>query len=115
MSVVVSVTDLTTSAAWMAGLAMVALVLAGWRKNARATTRTPRGAPSGEPSAPRRWEPIPIAEATTPLYKRPSLLRRLMAAAAGSAIAIVIGAVAAVVIAFTAGWLVMTMTDLLKQ
>ena len=119
MSVVVSVTDLTTSAAWMAGLAMVALVLAGWRKNARATPRTPRGSPSGspsgEPSAPRRWEPIPIAEATTPLYKRPILLRRLMAAAAGSAIAIVIGAVAAVAIAFTTGWLVMTLTDLLKQ
>jgi ABC-type nitrate/sulfonate/bicarbonate transport system permease component len=95
----------------MAGLAIVALVLAGWRKNARATTRTPRG----EPSAPDRWEPIPIAEATTSLYKRPSLLRRLMAAAAGSAIAIVIGAVAAVVIAFTTGWIVMTLTDLLKR
>ncbi len=38
-----------------------------------------------------------------------------MAAAAGSAIAIVIGAVAAVAIAFTTGWLVMTLTDLLKQ
>ena len=109
MSVVVSVTDLTTSAAWMAGLAIAALVFAGWRKNARATTRTPRGEPSD------RWEPIPIAEATTSLYKRPSLLRRLMAAVAGSAIAVVIGAVAAVVIAFTTGWLVMTMTDLLKR
>ena len=63
----------------------------------------------------RRWEPIPIAETTTSLYKRPSLLRRLMAAMAGSAIAIVIGAVAAVVIAFGTGLLVMTLTDLLKK
>jgi ABC-type nitrate/sulfonate/bicarbonate transport system permease component len=110
MSVVVSVTDLTTSAAWMAGLAMLALVFAGWRKNARATARTPRGEPTE-----RRWEPIPIAETTTSLYKRPSLPRRLMAAVAGSAIAVVIGAVAAVVIAFGAGLLVTTLTDLLKK
>jgi ABC-type nitrate/sulfonate/bicarbonate transport system permease component len=111
MSFVVSVTDLTTSAAWMAGLAMLALVFAGWRKNARATPRTPRG----EPVSRQRWDPIPIAEATTSLYKRPSLPRRLGAALAGSAIAIVIGAVAAVVIAFGTGLLVITLTDLLKK
>jgi hypothetical protein len=95
----------------MAGLAMVALVFAGWRKNARATTRTPRG----EPRLRRRWDPIPIAETSTSLYKRPSLPRRLMAVAASSAIAIVIGAVAAVVIAFGTGLLVTTLTDLLKK
>jgi len=89
---------------------MLALVLAGWRKNARATARTPRGEPGG-----RRWEPIPIAETTTSLYKRPSLPRRLLAAAAGSVIAIVIGAVTAVVIAFATGILVTTLTDLLKK
>jgi ABC-type nitrate/sulfonate/bicarbonate transport system permease component len=111
LSVVVSVTDLTTQAAWMAGLAVVALVLAGWRKNARATARTPRG----EPILRRPWEPVPIAETTTSLYKRPGLLRRLWAAAAGSALAIVIGTVLAIVIAFGTGWLVITLTDLLKQ
>jgi ABC-type nitrate/sulfonate/bicarbonate transport system permease component len=111
MSVVVSVTDLTTQAAWMAGLALVALVLAGWRKTARPTTRTPRG----EPIAHRSWEPIPIAETTTSLYKRPGLVRRLWAIAAGSVLSIVIGAVLAIVIAFAASWLVITLTDLLKQ
>jgi ABC-type nitrate/sulfonate/bicarbonate transport system permease component len=95
----------------MAGLAMFALVLAGWRKNARATARTPRG----EPLVRRRWEPVPVAETTTSLYKRPSLLRRLWAFAAGSGLAIVIGAVTAVVIAFATGLLVMTLTDLLKK
>ncbi len=63
----------------------------------------------------RRWEPIPIGETTTSLYKRPSVPRRLMAAVAGSAIAIVIGALAAVVIAFGTGYLVITLTDLLKK
>jgi ABC-type nitrate/sulfonate/bicarbonate transport system permease component len=110
MSVVVSLTDLTTQAAWMAGLAIAALVLAGWRKNARATARTPRG----EPMLRRSWEPVPIAETTTSLYKRPSLLRRVWAAVASTGIAIVIGAVSAIVIAFATGWLVITLTDLLK-
>ncbi len=62
-----------------------------------------RGSPTGSPRRPR------------PLYKRPGPLRRLWAAAAGSALAIVIGAVLAIVIAFGTGWLVITLTDLLKQ
>ena len=111
MSVVVSVTDLTTQAAWMVGLAMLALVLAGWRKTARPTPRTPRR----DPMLRRSWEPIGVAETTTSLYKRPSLLRRLWALVAGSGIAIVIGAVFAIVIAFGSAFLVITLTDLLKQ
>jgi ABC-type nitrate/sulfonate/bicarbonate transport system permease component len=108
---VVSVTDLTTQAAWMAGLAILALALAGWRKTARATARTPRG----ESILRRQWEPVPIAETTTTLYKRPGPVRRLVSALAGSALAIMIGAVLAVVIAFSIGYLVITLTDLLKQ
>ena len=88
MSVVVSVTDLTTQAAWMAGLAILALVLAGWRKNARATPRIPRG----EPILRRSWEPGPIAETTTSLYKSPGLLRGLGGAVAGSAVFVPVAA-----------------------
>ncbi len=95
----------------MAGLAILALVLAGWRKNARATVRTPRG----EPILRRQWDPVPIAETTTSLYKRAGVLRRLWAAVASSTIAIAIGAVLAVVIAFGSALLVITLTDLLKQ
>jgi ABC-type nitrate/sulfonate/bicarbonate transport system permease component len=58
---------------------------------------------------------VPIAETTTSLYKSPGLLRRLWAAVAGSALAIIIGAVLAIVVAFGTGWLVITLTDLLKQ
>jgi len=95
----------------MAGLAIVALILAGWRKNARATARTPRG----DPILRRPWTPVDVAERTAPLYKRPGPLRRIWAVVAGSGLAIVIGAVLAVVTAFAAGFLVITMTDLLKQ
>jgi hypothetical protein len=111
MSVVVSVTDLTTQAGWIAGLAVLALVLAGWRKNARAATRVPRR----EPIIRRKWVPIGIAETASPLYKRPGPLRRLWAVVASSGIALVIGAVVAITIAFGTAYVVITLTDLLKQ
>jgi ABC-type nitrate/sulfonate/bicarbonate transport system permease component len=95
----------------MAGLAIVALALAGWRKTARATPPAPRG----QPILRRPRQAIPIAETTTPLYHRPSLLRRVWSAVASSAIAVVIGAVLAVVLAFGLGILVITLTDLLTQ
>lgn len=90
---------------------MLALVLAGWRKNARATTQTLRSIPGIR----RPSEPITIAETTTSLYKRPSVARRVVAVVTGSGIAIVIGAVIAIVIAFGTGFFVITLTDLLKK
>ncbi|MGK0274694.1 MAG: hypothetical protein ACI9N0_001074 [Ilumatobacter sp.] len=111
MSFVVSVTDLTTQAGWMVGLAIVALLATGWRKTARATARTPRR----EPVVRRKWVPIGIAETTVSLYKRPNAIRRVWAVAASSAIAIVMGAVLAIVIAFGLAFAVITLTDLLKQ
>jgi ABC-type nitrate/sulfonate/bicarbonate transport system permease component len=95
----------------MAGLAIFALVLAGWRKTARATARSPRR----EPILGRQWEPVSVAETTTPLYRRPNVVRRVWAVVAGSGIAVVIGTVSAIVIAFGVGYLVITLTDLLKQ
>lgn len=95
----------------MAGLALVALVLAGWRKNARPAARTPRR----DPIVRRPWEPIGVAETTTSLYKRPTVFRRIWAALAASGLAIVIGAVLAIVLAFATAYLVITLTDLLKQ
>lgn len=95
----------------MAGLAMLALALAGWRKNARATARSPRG----EPILRRNWVPVDVAETTTTLDKRSGLLRRVWAAVAGTGLAVVIGAVIAVVVAFGTGYLVITLTGLLKQ
>lgn len=48
-------------------------------------------------------------------YRPPGPLRRLWAVAAASSISVVIGAVLAITIAFATSWLVITLTDLLKQ
>jgi hypothetical protein len=111
VSFVVSVTDLTTQAGWMVALAIAALVAAGWRKTARATPQTPRR----EPVVRRKWVPIGVAETTVPLYRRPNVLRRAWAIVACSGIALVLGAVLAIVIAFGVSYAVITLTDLLKQ
>ncbi len=95
----------------MAGLAIVALLLAGWRKNARAVPRKPRS----EPTVRRPWVPIGVAETAAPLYRRPSVLRRVWAVIASSGLAVVIGVVSAIIIAFGLAWAVTTLTDLLKQ
>lgn len=95
----------------MLGLAIAALVLAGWRKNARATPSTPRRAPVIR----RPWVPIGVAETTAPLYRRPGPIRRIWAIVAGSGLAVVIGALIAVVVSFGVAAIVITMTDLLKQ
>ncbi len=95
----------------MAGLAIAALALAGWRKNARAAPRMARR----EPRIGRPRVPIGIAETVVPLYRRPNPLRRVWAGVASAGIAVVIGAVAAIVIAYGAAWLVITLTDLLRQ
>lgn len=95
----------------MVALAMVALVAAGWRKPARAAVKTPRR----EPVVRRNWVPIGIAETTAPLYKRPNVVRRIFALVASSGLAVVMGAVLAIIIAFGTGFAVITLTDLLKQ
>ena len=95
----------------MVALAMVALIATGWRKNARATARTPRK----EPVVRRKWVPIGVAETTVPLYKRPNVLRRVWAIAASSGLALVLGAVLAILIAFALAFAVITLTDLLQQ
>ncbi len=94
----------------MVALATAALIATGWRKTARATARTPRK----EPVVRRKWVPIGVAETTVPLYRRPNVLRRVWAIVASSGLAIVMGAVLAIVIAFALTVAVITLTDLLK-
>jgi hypothetical protein len=67
----VGITDVTTAAAWIVGLAIVALIAAGWRKRARATAdparaRLPSRAPVG----------IPMEEVHAPLYRPASVPAR---------------------------------------
>jgi hypothetical protein len=103
-----SVDGLTTRAAWIAGLAILALVLTGWRKTVRAQHRT--GPSLMSPTRP----PIAVEHLPGGTYRRPGPVRRILALGASGGLAIVTGAVAATVIAFGAAWAVTTLTNLLK-
>jgi hypothetical protein len=109
VTLALSVEGLTAQAAWIAGLAVGALVLAGWRKPARAKSRRLRG------SWARERRPIPVDHEPAPLYRRPGPIRWVLAAAASSGLAIVTGAVAATVVAFGVAWTVVELTSLLKR
>jgi ABC-type nitrate/sulfonate/bicarbonate transport system permease component len=106
----VSINELTVRMAWLAGLAILALVLAGWRKTARAQPRPPR-----RPTDTPRRVPFQVEEQVAPPYHPPGPLRRLWAAVASTGLTLVIGAVLATVISFSLAWLVTTVTALLKS
>ena len=96
--------------AWIAGLALAALALAGWRKTARAQPKSPRSTLS----APRRV-PYQVLTAPAPPYRRAGLARRLWAIVASTGLTLVIGAIIATLTAFSVAFVVTTMTDLLKK
>jgi len=105
----VSIDDLTVRAAWIAGLAVMGLLFAGWRKNARAQARAPRSAVE-----PPKRVPYPVVEIVAAPYRSPGPLRRVWSIVASSGLALVIGAIIATVTAFGVAWIVTTLTDLLK-
>jgi hypothetical protein len=107
--VALSVDVLTVAAAWIAGLAIVALVLTGWRQPARAQPRTRRGTESLD------WTPIEVEHEPGEPYRRPGPLRRLLAGLAGLGITLVTGAVIAIVLAFVLALTVIRLTGLLTQ
>jgi len=106
----VSINDLTVRMAWIAGLAMLGLLFAGWRKTARAQPKSPRN-----PVETPRRVPYQVVETVTQPYRPAGLLRRVWALVASSGLALLIGAVIATVAAFSLAWIVTTLTDLLKQ
>jgi ABC-type nitrate/sulfonate/bicarbonate transport system permease component len=106
----VSINDLTIRVAWIAGLAIAALLFAGWRKTARAQPK-----PLRNPYETPRRVPYQVSETVTQPYRPAGLLRRVWAVIASSGLALVIGALIATVTAFSLAWIVTTLTDLLKQ
>jgi hypothetical protein len=104
-----SVDELTTSAGWMAGLGVVALVLTGWRKTVRAQPRPVRRA-----AFVRDRPEIEVVHEPVDRYRRPGPLRRVLALGASGGLAVVTGAVIAIVTAFAVSWAVITLTSLLK-
>jgi hypothetical protein len=106
----VGITDVTTAALWIAGLAIVAMVASGWRKPARATAdparaRRPGHAPIG----------IPMEEAHAPFYRPATIWRRVWSLCAGSVIAIITGAVLATFVGFGFAYGVVTFANMLKK
>jgi hypothetical protein len=106
----VNVTELTTAAGWIAGLAILALIASGWRKPARAAT---------DPVRARflRVVPVrvPVVQHKAPLAEPTPLWKRVWAVVASGGLAIWVAAVTATVIAFGTAWIVITLTDMLKQ
>ena len=96
--------------AWIAGLAIAALVLAGWRKTARAQPKSPR-----DPLRPPKRVPHEVVHVIAQPYRRAGVLRRIWAAVAGTGLTLVAGAVLATVTAFALAVIVTTLTNLLKQ
>lgn len=105
-----NVTELTTAAAWIAGLAIVALIASGWRKPARASVNPARARFLRVPS-----NPVPRIEQKAPLAEPTPLWRRVWAVVVSGGLALWVAAVAATAIAFGTAWIVITLTDMLKQ
>jgi len=106
----VNVTEVTTAAGWVAGLAIVALIATGWRQTARATAdparaRRPDRAPTG----------LEVKGVEAPLYHGTHWIRRLWALATGSVLAVALAAVTATVVGFGTAYLVITLTSMLKR
>jgi hypothetical protein len=104
-----SVEDLTSRAAWIAGLGVLALLLTGWRKTVRAQPRASRATWT------RPRDEVAVVHEPVDRYRRPGPLRRVLAAGASGVLAVVTGAVLAILIAFTVSFAVVTLTDLLKR
>jgi hypothetical protein len=106
----VNITEVTTAAGWIAGLAIVALIAAGWRKPARATAdpgraRRPLDAPAG----------LEVTEMQAPLARRSRWWRRLWSLVASSVLAVWVGAIVATIVGFGTAMLVITLTNMLKR
>jgi ABC-type nitrate/sulfonate/bicarbonate transport system permease component len=110
MSDWVSTTELTTDSAWVAGLAILALIAAGWRKPARAAMVPARATRNR-----RQPPPIELFESATEMHQRTPLWRRVVAVFASSAIAIVTGAVIATIVAAGLAFGVVRLTDMLRR
>lgn len=93
----------------MAGLAVVALLLTGWRKPARAEPRSPRVVRRRDAGG------IPVDHHDAPLYRRPGVLRRVLAAVASGGIGILTGVLAAIIASFAIAVAVIWMTNLLER
>lgn len=113
VTLALSVEGLTIRAALILGLAIAALLLTGWRKPARAEARSPRGA--RDDTVGRGGVGFTVDHIDTPQYRRPGVIRRVLALAASSGLGILTGVLAAIVTSFAIAMAVIWLTNLLEQ
>jgi hypothetical protein len=106
----VSLSELTTASAWIAGLAIVALIAAGWRKPARATAASTR-----ERRRSRDRPPVELDAIDADLHRRLPIWRKIWAVFASGTLAIITGAVIATFVSFGVAFTVIRLTDMLKR
>jgi hypothetical protein len=119
VTLALSVEGLTVKTAIIAGLAIAALLLTGWRKPARAEPRSPlRRSPPGQPFPQTRQQTrqgILVEHLDTPIYHRPGPIRRVLALGASGGLGVLIGLLSAIVISFTVAFAVIWLTNLLQR
>ena len=106
----VSISQVTTYAGWIVGLAIAALVATGWRRTVHASADMERT--RGQQAV---QEAIQLSEEQAPLDAPVPWLKKLWSAVAGFGLAVWVGAAAATVIAFGTAYLVVTLTNMLKK
>jgi hypothetical protein len=109
VTLALSVDGLTIRAAFVAGLAILALLLTGWRKPARAEPQTPRAAMSRQRSG------VVVDHYDTPQYRRPGVARRVLALVASGGIGVLTGVLAAILASFAIAIAVIWLTNLLQR
>lgn len=98
-------------------MAIAALLLAGWRKPARAEPGSPRVGTGSVRS--RRVDPyatgVAVDHLDTPSERKVGVVRRLLALAASGGIGIGMGVLAAILATFAVAWAVIRLSALLQQ
>ena len=87
---------------------MLALLILGWRKTARAAPKVPRGQRPPRPG-------IDVTEIAAPSYRRAPIWKRLWVLATSSLLAVLTGTLIAIVAAVGVSWGVTTLSDMLKR
>lgn len=112
----VTVDELTRSSVYIIGLAVVALLLTGWRKPARAEPKRRRGTMGSTLDRAHRIDHgIAVEHDPGRPYRRPGPIRRLMALAGSGAIGILVGVLVAIITAYAIAFAVIRLSDLLQQ
>lgn len=102
---------LTLAAALMAATAIAALIATGWRPRARVTADPGRSRWPEEEEA----RAVVVEELHTPTERRTNWLKRMWSVVATTGLALWVGAALATVLGFVAAWLVIHLTDMLRQ